>query len=137
MTTPGYEFNARENAIFQRLVRNMARTGVVGILASLILLAYHLVDYFGLSLGGDASPMITYVDYGVWAVISLIGIAIGVALIRATAGFTALIRTEGNDVAHLMAGIERLASIFGGIFAGAIVASLLLVMSFVLLLAYT
>jgi hypothetical protein len=136
MTSAGYEFNARENEIFQRLVKNMARTGAVGVVASLILLAYHLVDYFGLGLGREPSAVVTYVDYGVWAIISIIGIAIGVALVKATAGFTALIRTEGDDVTHLMQGIERLAAIFGSICAAAIVASLLLVMSFLLLVMH-
>ena len=85
----GYEFSAEENETFARLVRNMARSGLVVVIASLILLGYHVVAYFGVSLGKAAAPMITSLDYAVWTLISLIGVVIGVLLIRATAVFAA------------------------------------------------
>src|SRR5262245_53357118 len=122
MTTAGYEFTAEENAIFQRLVRNMSRAGVVAVLASLVLLAYHIVDYYGVSAGAAGSAAVTYLDYAAWGIISLIGIFIGVALVRATAAFTAVIRTQGDDVAHLMSGLTRLADIFGTIVWAAVLA---------------
>ncbi len=133
----GYEFSADENKTFERLVRNMSRSGLVVVIASFILLGYHFIDYFGVSLGKAASPVITYVDYGVWIVISLLGVTIGVLLIRATAAFRALIRTEGDDLAHLMHGIARLADILGLVFWAAAGASILLAVSFVLLLTYS
>jgi|SoiMethySBSTD1v2_1073268.scaffolds.fasta_scaffold403204_3 hypothetical protein len=136
MTTAGYEFSAEENAVFQRLVKNMSRAGVVAVLASLVLLAYHIVDYLGVSAGTAGSVAVTYLDYAAWGVISLIGIFIGVALVRATAAFTAVIRTQGNDVAHLMSGLGRLADIFGTIVWAAVLALILLVVSFALLLIY-
>ena len=49
--TAGYEFNAQQNEVFQRLVGNMSRSGVVAVISSIILLAYHVVDYFGFSVG--------------------------------------------------------------------------------------
>ena len=132
-----YEFSADENKIFERLVRNLSRSGMVAVLASLILLAYHLVAYFGISLGKDGAQWITYVDYAAWASISVLGVVIGVLLIRATAAFAALIRTEGDDLAHLMQGITRLADILHVVFLAALGASALLGLSFVLLLVYS
>ncbi len=133
----GYEFSAEENKTFERLVRNLSRSGLVVIIASLVLLAYHFIDYFGLSLGKTASPVIVYVDYAVWLLISVIGVLIGVLLIRATAAFTALIRTEGDDLAHLMHGMARLADVLGLVFWAAAGASVLLTFSFILLLTYS
>ena len=133
----GYEFSAEENETFARLVRNMARSGLVVVIASLILLGYHVVAYFGVSLGKAAAPMITSLDYAVWTLISLIGVVIGVLLIRATAVFAALIRTEGDDLAHLMQGMKRLADILGLVFWAASGASILLAVSFFILLTYS
>jgi hypothetical protein len=130
----GYEFSAEENEIFERLVRNMARSGLVVVIASVILLGYHFIDYFGVSLGKAGPAAILYVDYAVWILISLLGVSIGVLLIRATAGFKALIHTEGDDLAHLMQGMARLADILGLVFWAATGASILLGVSFLLLL---
>jgi hypothetical protein len=133
----GYEFSGEENKTFERLVLNLSRSGLVVIAASVVLLAYHFIDYFGLSFGKTASPVIVYVDYTVWSLISLLGVIIGVLLIRATVAFKALIRTEGDDLAHLMHGISRLANVLGLIFWAASGASALLTFSFILLLTYS
>lgn len=133
----GYEFSKDENTIFERLVRNLSRSGLVVVIASLILLAYHLIDYLGVSLGKDGSSWITYVDYAVWGLISVLGVVIGFLLIRATATFAALIHTEGDDLTHLMQGITRLADILRLVFWAAVGASILLAISFTLLLTYS
>lgn len=133
----GYEFSAEENKTFERLTRNMSRSGIVVIIASLILLGYHFIAYFGVSLGKAASPVIMYLDYAVWILISLIGVVIGVLLIRATVAFAALVHTEGNDLDHLMHGMTRLAHILGLVFWAAGGASLLLAFSFFLLLTFS
>jgi hypothetical protein len=132
-----YEFSADENKTFARLVRNLSRSGRVVVIASVLLLGYHFIAYFGVSLGRTASPVITYLDYTIWVLISLIGGVIGLLLIRATAAFAALIRTQGDDLAHLMRGMTQLASILGLVFWAAASASILLAMSFTLLLAYS
>ena len=131
-----YEFSADENKTFERLVRNLARSGIVIAIASLILLAYHAIQYFEVSLGKQGASWITYVDYAVWAGISVIGVVIGVLLVRATAAFAALIRTEGDDLSHLMQGVSRLADILHLVFCAAVGASILLAVSFTLLLTY-
>jgi hypothetical protein len=133
----GYEFSADENRTFERLVRNMWRSGVLVVVASLVLLGYHFVDYFGVSLGKAASPWIIYLDYAAWFLVSVIGVVIGVLLVRATTGFAALIRTEGDDLKHLMDGMTRLTSVLGLVFWAAAGASTLLVVSFALLLTYS
>lgn len=132
----GYEFTAQQNETFKGLVRNMARSGIVVAAASAILIAYHLVDLFGISLGRDPSPVVYYLDLALWFLIAIMGVVVGVLLLRGTAAFSALIRTEGNDIDHLMSGIARLRGILGLIFAAAVVASLLLAISLGLLLAY-
>jgi uncharacterized membrane protein len=132
----GYEFSADENKIFERLVRNLSRSGLVVVIASIILLAYHLIAYFGVSLGKAGSSWITYVDYAVWGLISVLGVVIGALLIRATTTFAAVIHTEGDDVAHLIQGITRLADILHIVFLAAVGASVLLAISFTLLLTY-
>lgn len=132
-----YEFSAAENKTFERLVRNLYRSAVVVVIASAILLAYLLVAYFGVSLGSAGASWITYVDYAIWGLISFLGVVVGVSLIRATAAFAALIRTEGDDLAHLMQGIARLADILHLVFWAAASASALLAISFTLLLVYS
>lgn len=135
-TSSGYEFSADENKIFERLVRNLKRSGLVVVAASMILLAYHVIAYLDISLGKAGASWLGYLDYAVWFGISLIGIVIGVLLIKATVAFAALIRTEGDDVAHLMQGVTRLAEILNLVFWAALGASILLAISFALLLVY-
>jgi hypothetical protein len=133
----GYEFSADENKTFERLVRHMSRSGVLVVVASLVLLGYHFIDFFGVSLGKAPPPWLVYLDYTVWFLISIIGVLIGALLIRATTGFAALIHTEGDDLRHLMEGMTRLASILGLVSWAAAGASALLAVSFVFLLTYS
>lgn len=104
MTTASYEFSAEQNEIFKGLVRNMKGSGIVVAIASLILLAYQLVEHFGVSLGGRSSEAVYYLDLAVWCVLAGVGVLVAVLLVRATGAFTAVIHTEGNDVEHLDAG---------------------------------
>jgi hypothetical protein len=136
-SSAGYEFTAEQNRTFTGLVRNLARSGVVVVLASAILLGYNAIEHFGISLGGTASPGVYYVDLALWCLISLMGGVVGVLLVRATAAFSALIKTQGNDLEHLMSGMARLRDILGLIFWVATAASLLLAVSFSLRLAYS
>lgn len=133
----GYEFSADENKIFDGLVRNLSRSGLVVAVASVILLGYHLIAYFGVSLGKSGASWISYVDYALWFLISAIGVIIGVLLIRATTAFAALIRTEGDDLSHLMQGVTRLSEILNLVFWAAVVASIMLAVSTSLLLIYS
>ncbi len=133
----GYEFTAEQDRTFAGLVRNLARSGVVVVLASAILLGYNAIEHFGISLGHPPSPGVYYVDLALWCLISLMGGVVGVLLVRATAAFSALIKTQGNDLEHLMSGMARLRDILGLIFWVATAASLLLAVSFSLRLAYS
>jgi hypothetical protein len=137
MTTAGYEFTAAQNETFKGLVRNMKRSGGVVAIASLILLAYQLVEHFGISLGGKPNEAVYYLDLVVWCLLSAVGVTVAVLLIRATGAFTAVIHTEGDDVEHLMQGLTRLRDILQLLFWAATVGSLLLAVSFVLLLVYS
>lgn len=137
MTAAGYEFTAEQNEIFKGLVRNMMRSGIVIAMASLILFAYHMVDHFGISLGGTPSSAIYYVDLTLWCLISVVGVIVAGLLVRATAAFTAVIHTQGNDVDHLMQGLARLRGVLQLVFSAATVGSTLLAASFGLLLVYS
>ena len=139
MTTSiaGYEFTTEHNTTFRGLVRNLARSGVVVLVASAILLGYNTVQHFGLSLGRAPSSAVYYLDLALWCLISMMGVVVGVLLVKATTAFKALIKTEGNDLEHLMSGMARLRDILGLVFWVASVASLLLTVSLVLLLTYS
>ena len=135
-SSASYEFSTVENETFARLVRNLSRSGRLVVVGSLVLLGYHFISYFGVSLGKDASTAITYLDYAIWLLISMLGVVVGVQLIRATAAFAALIKTDGDDLAHLMRGMSRLADILGFVCWVAAAAASLLAVSFVLLFLY-
>lgn len=138
MTTASYEFTAEQNETFRELVRYMKRSGAVIAIASIILFAYHMVDHFGISLGGKASgSTIYYLDLTLWCLISAVGVVMAVLLIRATSAFTAVIHTEGNDLVHLMQGMTRLRDILKLLFSAGTVGSLLLAASFMLMLVYS
>lgn len=137
MTTAGYEFTAEQNETFKGLVRGMKRSGGVVAIASLILLAYQMVEHFGISLGGKPNEAVYFLDLIVWCLLSGVGVVVAILLIRATAAFTSVIHTEGNDVEHLMQGLSRLRDILQLLFWAATVGSLLLAVSFVLLLVYS
>jgi hypothetical protein len=133
----GYEFTTEQNATFMGLVHNLARSGVVVVVASAILLGYNAIEHFGISLGRAHSPLVYFLDLALWGLISVMGGVVGVLLVKATAGFKALIKTEGNDLEHLMMGMMRLRDILGLIFWVATAASVLLTVSLVLLLTYS
>ncbi|MBA3459544.1 MAG: hypothetical protein H0T46_06260 [Deltaproteobacteria bacterium] len=136
MSGASYEFTAGQNETFKGLVSGMRRSGGVVALASLILLAYQIVEYFGLGLGAVPPAAIGYLDLTVWCLLSVVGVIVAVLLVKATGAFTAVIQTEGNDVEHLMEGLVRLRSILNLIFVAAAVGSALLGVSFALLLIY-
>ena len=136
-TAGGYEFTSEQNETFKGLVRNMRRSGIVIAVASLILFAYHMVDHFGVSLGRTPNDAVYYVDLTLWCLISVVGVVVAGLLVRATAAFTAVIHTQGNDVAHLMQGLTRLRGVLQLVFSAATVGSLLLAASFGLLLVYS
>ena len=136
MTTT-YEFTAEQNETFKGLVRNMKRSGVMVAIASLILFAYHMVDHFGISLGATPSAAVYYLDLTLWCLLSAVGLVVAILLVRATGAFTAVIHTEGNDVEHLMRGLAGLRNILGMLFSAATCGSLLLAVSFALLLVYS
>jgi hypothetical protein len=131
-----YEFSAEQNETFKGLVAGMRRSGAVVAIASLILLAYQFVEYFDLGLNAVPPRAIEYLDLAVWCLLAVAGVVVAVLLVKATAAFKAVIHTEGNDVEHLMQGLARLRDILKLIFAAATVGSLLLGLSFVLLLVY-
>ncbi len=135
-STAGYEFTTAQNETFKGLVSGMRRSGTVVAIASLILLAYQIVEYFGLGLNTVAPAMVGYLDLAVWCLLALVGVVVAMLLVQATGAFTAVIHTEGNDVEHLMQGLERLRGILKLIFGAAVVGSLLLGVSFALLLVY-
>jgi len=135
--TANYEFTAEQNETFKGLVRNMKRSGMMVATASVILFAYNLVDHFGITLGSTPNAAVYYLDLTVWCLLSGVGVVVAVLLIRATGAFTAVIDTEGNDVEHLMRGLARLRDILRMLFAAATVGSLLLAVSFALLLVYS
>ena len=135
--TATYEFTADQNEVFKGLVRNMKRSGVMVAIASVILFAYHVADQFGISLGGQPTAAVYYVDLTLWYLLSGVGVVVAVLLIRATRGFTAVIHTEGNDVEHLMQGLTQLRGILRLLLSAATVGTLLLTVSFALLLVYS
>jgi uncharacterized membrane protein len=137
MTSPSYEFTAEQNETFKGLVRNMKRSGIVVAIASLILFAYQMVEYFGISLGGKPNEAIYYVDFTIWCLLSGVGVVMALLLLRATGAFTAVIHTEGNDVEHLMQGLTRMRDILRLLSWAATAGSLLLAVSFSLLLIYS
>lgn len=131
-----YEFTAQQNETFRGLVGGMRRSGIAVAVASLIMLAYQIVEYFGLGMGAVPSVTIGYFDLALWCLLALVGVWVAVLLVQATGAFTAVIHTEGNDVEHLMQGLVRLQGILKLLFGAAVVGSILLAISFALLLVY-
>lgn len=134
-TSSGYEFNEHENGIFKNLVTGMRRAGITVAVGSSILLAYQVVQYFGVSLKTEPSALAYHFDVGIWCLIACVGVIVAALLVRATAGFHAVIHTQGDDIKHLMSGLERLCSIVNLIFWTSLFGSALLGLSFVLLLS--
>ena len=134
MSEVDYEFTASQNKIFEGLVHNMKRAAIVVAIASLILLAYHVIGHFGITLGAASSEAIYWIDLTVWMLISVIGIAVAFVLVRATRAFSAVIHTDGDDVKHLIAGLSGLTRVLAMIFWAGSLVSLMLAVSLVLLL---
>lgn len=135
-TATGYEFTAAQNETFKGLVSGMRRSGIVVAIASLILLAYQLAEHFNVSLGGNPTAAMYYLDVTIWCLLAVVGVVVAALLVRATGAFTAVIHTEGNDVEHLMQGLARIRDILRLIFGAATVGSILLAVSFALLVIY-
>lgn len=134
-TTPGYEFTERENETFKGLVVGMKRAGGAVALGSVILLAYQLAQHFNVSMKGSSNSGLYYLDFGIWCLLSCVGVLVAALLVKATTGFHAVIHTQGDDIQHLMSGLEKLRSIVNLIFVTALVGSGMLAVSFALLLS--
>ena len=135
MTAAGYEFSEQENETFKGLVTGMKRAGGAIAVGSLILLAYQLAQHFKVAASGASSPALYYLDFTIWCLLSGVGILVAVLLVKATTGFHAVIHTQGDDIKHLMDGLERLSAIVNLIFWTALVGSGMLGVSFALLLS--
>jgi uncharacterized membrane protein (Fun14 family) len=130
-----YEFTEAENGIFRGLVSGMKRSGMTLVFASLIFLAYQIVEYFGIHLGkGETPKIVGQLDMGLWCALSLVGVLVAVLLIQATVGFVAVINTQGDDIKHLMEALTRLQGILKLLFIAALVGSIMLTASFLMLL---
>ncbi len=129
-----YEFTEQENDTFKGLVSGMKRAGAAVALGSLILLAYQLAQHFNVSMKAEPSKAVYYLDFFIWCLLSGVGILVAVLLVKATSGFHAVIHTQGDDIKHLMTGLEKLRGIVTLIFGTAMLGSALLGVSFVLLL---
>jgi hypothetical protein len=134
-----YEFSETENTTFQGLVSGMKRSGSIVILAALILAGYNMIQWLEISLGSGGVPpkWVHNVDYALWILMSVIGIAIGFLLIKATTGFIALINTQGDDINHLMQSVTKLSGILKIVFVAALVGAIMLSLSLVLLVMYS
>jgi hypothetical protein len=133
----GYEFSEQENETFKGLVTNMKRSGAVVALASLILLAYHFIGHFGITMGKEPAPIIYWLDLGLWVLISGIGFLVAVLLVKATSAFTAVIHTQGDDVKHLMEGLTRLRGILELLFGAGTLVTIMLGVSTLLAVMYS
>lgn len=131
-----YEFSESENQTFQGLVSGMKRSGMTLVFASLIFLGYNVVERLGINFGSGEGPpkIIGQLDFGLWCALSLVGVIVAVLLIQATSGFVAVINTQGDDIKHLMNAMVRLQGILKLIFLAALVGSIMLTVSFALLL---
>ena len=135
-TAAGYEFTEQENEVFRGLVSGMKRAGGAIAGGSSILLAYQLAQHFNVSLSKAGSVSgLYYLDFGIWCLLSCVGILVAALLVKATSGFHAVIHTQGDDIKHLMSGLEKLRSIVNLIFVTALFGSGMLAISFALLLS--
>lgn len=134
MTVAGYEFTEQENEVFKGLVVGMKRAAAAIGAGSTILLAYQFAQHFNVAASAEPSKALYYLDVTIWCMLSLVGVLVAVLLFKATKGFYAVIHTQGDDIKHLMSGLDQLRSIVNLIFFAATAGSALLGLSFVLLL---
>lgn len=113
-TNPTYEFSAEEDAVFLALATSAARVGVAGYgLGGALLLAGLLGLVRPTYLTPQAAPVVAAAGLLAGAPALLAGHR----LREASRRLRAVAETSGDDVAHLMAAIERLAHAFTAVVA--------------------
>jgi hypothetical protein len=131
-----YEFSTEQNAIIQKLVSAMIRSGAALVAMGLVFAAYQVLHYYEPELAADDASLATQlhlVDYALWVLLGLNGVVLGALVFRATRGFALVVRTEGQDVEHLLSALGSLRAIFNLAFWVLLGSTIVLVLSSALL----
>ena len=114
----GYEFNAKENDVFSNLVTWAFILGILILTCGGLYLLLSLGE-FRLTGGGPKSTILILV-FAIAGVVSCVGVS--AYLLDAARQFSMVVKTEGNDIEHVLAGLVSFSNMFKG---GAIVAWIL------------
>ncbi len=98
-----YEFNEQENVIIKKLYQQMAFVGYC-----LLFLGAVFVVFFLIWLLGDANIIKTLFA----VVIAVIMLTMGVITILSSNHFKKVVKTEGEDIRHLMIAVDKLTTWF-------------------------
>ena len=91
--TAGYEFTASQNAIIQKTATYARLWGIFSVVVGGIQILMGLSNWIELPSG-------------------IVSIVIGMAFIGAAASLKAVVDTEGNDIDHMMAAVQKLGTAF-------------------------
>lgn len=99
-----YEFNAEENRVIRRTGKRTRLWGMMTLGGGIL----GIVGVLGALRGGSFDPV-------VWVVFILLGVIpifVGRTFMQAGNSLSAVVKTEGNDIDHLMASMSGLARAF-------------------------
>jgi hypothetical protein len=136
-----HEFTNEQNAVIERLVRVMTRTGLALVAMGVVFAAYQVLHYFEPEAAVDesAASYITAVhlaDYLLWVLLGLNGVLVGGLVVRARRGFKLVITTEGRDIEHLLSALASLTTIFALTFWVLLISTIVLFASTALLVVF-
>ena len=128
-----YEFSREQNQTFSNVAADVARAGKA-VLAAGILTAIYIVLTFVdprelLLVSEGGRTFLTMVDYGLWVLIALLVIYVGITVICLAKPLRLIATTSGKDIPHLMEFMKELGRISRVCFTCLVVVCVLLAVS--------
>jgi hypothetical protein len=116
MTEPaadkGFEFGVKENEQLLRLSKDLTRLGIATLAAGILFALYLVVSYIDPTAVVEVSEarhtVLSFLDYVVWGLISLLIIYMSVTIIRLAIPIKMIVATSGLDIVYLMSFMEKL-----------------------------
>ena len=126
--TPGYEFNATENRTIDRLATLMRVTGVVQMVVGVLQVGGFIGRTAALR---EEHPVLRI---GVDVPVAVAFVAGGLLLFLAAPHFREVVRTEGNDIDHIMTACRKLSTLMTTVLVSFSVATVVWLIVFVIFL---
>ena len=133
-----YEFSEDENLIFAGLSKGLCRLGGVLLVSGLLFIAYLVISFLDfaplVAITEAKSSILNAADYGLWIVIVLLVVYLGISVMHLAKPIGQIVKTSGADISNLMHFMKDMTGMVRTFFIVLVVICVLLAVSLTLLI---